>query len=140
MLEQTQRYPYLLQQWAYEAWHIVVAERITLTDVNAATKAAIATLDEEFFKVLLDRCKPSEQRYMRGLAELGPGVHRSGAIADLLGLQVTSVAPTRYSLITKGMIYSPAHGDNAFTVPMFDDYMRRTMPMPEPKHASGSVK
>jgi hypothetical protein len=26
------------------------------------------------------------------------------------------------------MIYSPAHGDTAFTVPMFDAFLHRTMP------------
>lgn len=41
---------------------------------------------------------------------------------------MTSVAPTRNSLIAKGMLFSPAHGDTAFTVPLFDALMRRVMP------------
>jgi len=28
------------------------------------------------------------------------------------------------------MLYSPAHGDTAFTVPLFDAFMRRIMPAP----------
>ena len=36
--------------------------------------------------------------------------------------------PIRASLIRKGMIYSPSHGDNSFTVPLFGDYMKRVMP------------
>jgi hypothetical protein len=62
------------------------------------------------------------------MAELGPGPHRSGDIADMLDRKVTTVAPVRNSLIAKGMIYSPAHGDTAFTVPLFDGFMKRTMP------------
>jgi hypothetical protein len=88
---------------------------------------AIRTLDESFFKVRFDRCTPSEKRYMRALAHLGAGAHRSGDIADALGVKTTSVGPTRGKLIKKGMIYSPSYGDTAFTVPLFDAYMRRTM-------------
>ena len=65
---------------------------------------------------------------MRALAEFGSGKHRSGDIAEKLGVKVTSVAPTRSALIKKGMIYSPSHGDTAFTVPLFDQYMRRAIP------------
>jgi hypothetical protein len=42
-------------------------------------------------------------------------------------VKVTSTGPVRASLIAKGMIYSPGHGDTAFTVPLFDQFMRRAM-------------
>ncbi len=124
----TKGYPYFLQQWGYEVWNIAKASPITLTDVQAATAQAINALDQSFFRVRFDRCTPSEKRYMRALADLGEGAKRSGDIADRLGVKVTSVGPTRSKLISKGMIYSPQHGETAFTVPLFDDYMRRTMP------------
>ena len=89
---------------------------------------ALAELDASFFRVRFDRLTPSEKRYMRSMAELGAGPHRSGDIAELLGKKVTTVAPTRNALIAKGMIYSPSHGDTAFTVPLFDEFMRRIMP------------
>ena len=89
---------------------------------------AIRTLDEGFFKVRFDRCTPAERSYMRALAELGSGAHRSGDVAQLPGVKTTSVGPTRGKLITKGMIYAPAHGDTEFTVLLFDEYMRRAMP------------
>lgn len=89
----------------------------------------LAELDGSFFKVRFDRCTPSEKKYMRALAELGTGPHRSGDIAALLGVKTTSAAPTRSNLIKKGMIYSPSHGDMAFTVPLFDQYMKRAMPL-----------
>ncbi len=128
ILSVTKRYPYFLQQWAYEAWNIATDDVIRSTDVEKAHKGALATLDESFFKVRFERCTPSEKKYMRALAELGSGPFRSGDIADLLGVKTTSVAPTRAKLIKKGMIYSPAHGDTEFTVPLFDEYMKRAMP------------
>jgi hypothetical protein len=112
----------------YEAWNASESRNITLETVETATKLAIKELDNSFFKVRFDRCTPSEKKYMRALAELGGGKHRSGDIAEGLGVKVTSVAPTRSALIKKGMIYSPSHGDTAFTVPLFDQYMRRVMP------------
>lgn len=130
ILRLTQRYPYFLQQWAYEAWNVARTSSITIDDVNRATVLAIPELDRSFFKVRFDRCTPSEKKYMRALAEFGEGKHRSGDIAEGLGVKINSVAPTRSSLIKKGMIYSPAHGDTAFTVPLFDQYMRRAMPSP----------
>jgi AAA ATPase domain len=128
ILELTQRYPYFIQQWAYEAWNAASNENISEQTVTSATELAIEELDRSFFKVRFDRCTPSEKQYMRALAELGPGNQRSGDIAEKLGVKSTSVAPTRSGLIKKGMIYSPSHGDTAFTVPLFDEYMKRAIP------------
>ncbi|MQT13269.1 ATP-binding protein [Rhizobiales bacterium Sp-1] len=128
ILKTTERYPYFIQQWGHDSWNHAKGTTISLDDVREATKRALATLDESFFKVRFDRCTPAERRYMRALAELGPGPHRSGDIAEALGTKSTSVAPVRSKLISKGMIYSPQHGDTAFTVPLFDAYMRRIIP------------
>lgn len=128
ILAATERYPYFLQQWGYEVWNMSEGPIIRGDDVRKATHSAIRSLDESFFKVRFDRCTPAERRYLRALAELGPGAHRSGDIAEKLGVRVTAVGPTRNNLIRKGMIYSPQHGDTAFTVPLFDAYMRRVMP------------
>jgi hypothetical protein len=128
ILAQTECYPYFLQEWGKHAWAIAPASPITLEHVREATVTALADLDANFFRVRFDRLTPVERRYLRGMAELGPGPHRSGDIAQVLGRQVTSLAPTRSALIGKGMIYSPQHGDTAFTVPLFDGFMKRTMP------------
>jgi hypothetical protein len=128
ILNVTERYPYFLQQWAYEAWNASPSELITERVVDKATELAIKVLDEGFFKVRFDRCTPSEKKYMRALADFGQGKHRSGDIAEKLNVKVTSVAPTRSALIKKGMIYSPSHGDTAFTVPLFEQYMLRAIP------------
>jgi hypothetical protein len=128
ILELTERYPYFLQQWGYEAWNVSESAVIGPESIDKATILAIQELDRSFFKVRFDRCTPSEKKYMRALAEFGQGKHRSGDVADELAVKVTSVAPTRNALIKKGMIYSPSHGDTMFTVPLFNQYMRRVMP------------
>ena len=130
IVEQTRGYPYFLQEWGKHAWNVAEASPITTSDAAAATDRALRELDDSFFRVRLDRLTPREKDYLRAMAELGPGPHRSGEIADALDVRVQSVAPLRHKLIQKGMVYSPAHGDTAFTVPMFDEFMRRTMPWP----------
>lgn len=128
ILRQTQGYPYFLQEWGKHAWDAAACSPITSEDVVSGAEAALAALDESFFRVRFDRLTPAEKRYLRAMAELGPGPHRSGDIADKMGRQSTSLGPTRSSLIAKGMIWSPSHGDTAFTVPLFDEFMRRIMP------------
>jgi hypothetical protein len=124
----TEGYPYFLQEWGHHAWDLAQKSPITLRDVKAATANAIRSLDQSFFRVRFDRLTPREKDYLRAMAELGPGPHRSGDIAECLGVKVESVAPLRSGLIRKGMVYSPQHGDTAFTVPLFDQYMKRVMP------------
>ena len=128
IVQETRRYPYFLQEWGKHAWDTATASPITLQDVELASKAAVAALDESFFRVRFDRLTPVEKKYLRAMAELGPGPHRSGDIANNLGRQVTSLGPTRNQLISKGMVWSPSYGDTAFTVPLFDEFMRRIMP------------
>lgn len=125
---QTEGYPYFLQEWGKHAWDVADASPITLADAEAASTAAVAALDDSFFRVRFDRLTPSERRYLRAMAECGAGPHRSGDIAEVLGKKVTSLGPTRANLIAKGMVWSPSHGDTAFTVPLFDQFMRRIMP------------
>jgi hypothetical protein len=129
ILEQTRCYPYFLQEWGKHSWDVAKASPITTADADVATEQALAELDASFFRVRFDRLTPSEKRYMRAMAELGSGPHRSGDVAELLKRKVTNVAPIRNALIAKGMIYSPSHGDTAFTVPLFDGFMKRIMPV-----------
>jgi hypothetical protein len=128
ILQETHGYPYFLQEWGKHAWDTATASPITLRDVELASRATIAALDESFFRVRFDRLTPGEKRYLRAMAEIGPGPHRSGDIAEQLKRKVTSLGPTRSSLIGKGMVWSPSHGDTAFTVPLFDEFMRRIIP------------
>ncbi len=125
----TKGYPYFLQEWGYVAWNLATSSPITLQVVRDAKNKVIPRLDENFFRVRYDRLTPSEKNFLRAIAELGPGAHRTGDIAEMLKVKVTSLGPVRAKLINKGMIYSPAHGDLDFTVPLFDDFVIRSMPM-----------
>lgn len=128
ILRVTQGYAYFLQAWGSHTWLAADASPIDIDAVRKASITAIAGLDEGFFRVRFDRCTPKEKKYLRAMAELGEGPHRSGDIADCLDEKVSSLAPTRSALIGKGMVWSPSHGDTAFTVPMFDAFMRRIIP------------
>ncbi|MBI5577362.1 MAG: ATP-binding protein [Deltaproteobacteria bacterium] len=124
----TQGYPYFLQEWGYQAWNQATASPITLQVVTVATETVIRRLDENFFRVRFDRLTPREKQYLRAMAYLGLGARRSGDIADVLGVQIGSLGPVRAKLISKGMIYSPSHGNMDFTVPLFDEFMLRAIP------------
>ncbi|CZH10227.1 ATP-binding protein [Legionella pneumophila serogroup 1] len=126
--ELTKGYPYFLQEWGYQSWNYAKDSPIDLQDVKDATSLVIRRLDENFFRVRFDRLTPSEQNYLRGMAEIGAGPKRTGDIAEILGKSVSSLGPVRDRLIKKGMIYSPSHGEMAFTVPLFDEYMKRIIP------------
>lgn len=128
LVDKTQGYPYFLQEWGKHAWDHAAATPIRREDVEAASVSAVAALDEGFFRVRFDRLTPNEKRYLRAMAALGPGPHRSGDVAEQLQRKVTSLGPTRAQLIDKGMVWSPSHGDTAFTVPLFDEYLQRIMP------------
>lgn len=124
----TQGYPYFLQEWGYQSWNLAQQSPIDLALIQQTTVASTERLDQSFFRVRFDRLTPREKDYLCALAELGTGNQRSGDVAERLGVKVQTIAPLRSSLIKKGMIYSPAHGDTAFTVPLFDQFMLRTMP------------
>jgi hypothetical protein len=128
IIDRTQCYAYFLQEWGKHAWDVAASSPITREDVLRGSLEAIAALDESFFRVRFDRLTPSEKRYLRAMAAIGPGPHRSGDVADQLNRKVTQLSPTRSSLILKGMVWSPSHGDTAFTVPLFDQFMLRIMP------------
>ena len=128
ILQHTKGYPYFLQEWGKHAWSVAPSSPITAEHVRDATSQALAELDASFFRVRFDRLTPAEKNYLRAMAELGPGPHRSGDVALQLGRKVNSLGPTRSALISKGMVYSPGHGDTAFTVPLFDQFMKRMIP------------
>jgi hypothetical protein len=127
ILLHTGRYPYFLQQWGYEAWNLARATPITANDITRATESAIRQLDESFFRVRFDRLTRREKDFLFAMLRVGGETQRSGEIAAELQVRSTSVGPLRSALMRKGMIYSPAHGDNAFTVPLFNEFLSRQL-------------
>lgn len=131
ILEITRGYPYFLQEWGKQCWDTAERCPITAEDVEIAIPTAISALDGSFFRVRFDRMTPSEKRYLRAMADLGEGPYNSTAIAEHLSRKPSSFGPVRASLVAKGMIYTPGYGQSAFTVPLFDAFMRRIMPSVE---------
>lgn len=121
----TKGYPYFLQEWGHQVWNASDRSPIAMTCIEVAEKEALRRLDEGFFKVRIDRLTPKEKQYVIAMARIGAGPYRSSEVADKLGEKLAAFGPRRAQLIAKGMIYSPAHGDIAFTVPMFDEYLKR---------------
>lgn len=128
VVEQTGRYPFFLQVWGSHCWDTAAKTPITLADAKKASVAAVAALDEGIFKVRLARLTDRQKAYARAMAEFGPEPVHSADVADKLGLSLSQAAPIRDELIKKGMAYSPERGLIGFTVPKFEDYMRRAMP------------
>lgn len=131
ILEITRGYPYFLQEWGKQCWDVADRCPITAEDVEIANPTAISALDDSFFRVRFDRMTPSEKLYLRAMADLGEGPYNSTAIAEHLCRKPSSFGPVRASLVAKGMIYTPGYGQSAFTVPLFDAFMRRIMPPSE---------
>lgn len=129
VVEVTRGYPYFLQEFGKQAWNVADGpDLITADDVDRSIPVATARLDDGFFRVRTGRTSDPERAYLRAMAELSPGPVRSGAVAGLLEKKATSLAPTREGLIRKALCYSPRWGEIDFTVPMFDEFMRRWIP------------
>ena len=128
ILAAAQNFPYFIQEWGYQVWNAAPASPITRGMVLSARPQVVSHLDNNFFRVRFDRLTPLEQKYLRAMAELGPGPSATGRIAETLGVRTASVAAVRQRLINKGMVWSQRHGETAFTVPMFDAFMKRQMP------------
>lgn len=125
IIDQTAGYPYFLQEWGYQAWNLAAHSPIDLEDIGKASDAALRRLDDGFFGVRFHRLTPKERTYVRAMAKLGKGSHRSSDVAEQLGEDIRSLGPRRAKIIAKGMIYSPSYGEIAFTVPMFEEYINR---------------
>ncbi len=124
----TMGYPYFLQEWGYQVWNLAEGSPIGLEVVEEASLRTVERLDRNFFRVRFDRLANGEKDMLRAMAELGVGPYKLGDVAEVMGLKPNSLSPRRAKLINKGMTYSPAHGKIAFTVPLFDEFMRRSVP------------
>ena len=130
-IEITRGYPYFIQELGYQVWTVAKANRIHLEDVQMAREAYDAKLDSSFFRVRLDRATPLQTAYMRAMAELGPRAQKASDVARIMGRESTQLGPTRAELIEMGLLYTPEHGYAAFTVPDFDQFILRAVPVLE---------
>jgi hypothetical protein len=128
VIADTEGYPYFLQEFGKQAWNVADGPTITLTDVDAAIVLALDDLDRGFFRARIDKTTDTERDYLKAMAALGgPGPYKSGAVSRKMGRTTTQTGPVRDSLIKRGLCYAPRHGELAFTVPMFDGFVRRAL-------------
>jgi hypothetical protein len=128
-MEITRGYPYFIQELGYQVWNVASKNRIYRNDIVLARDAYDAKLDSSFFRVRLDRSTPLQTAYMRAMAQLGPDAQKASEVARVMGRDSTQVGPTRAELIEMGLLYTPEHGYAAFTVPDFDKFMLRAVPV-----------
>lgn len=135
----TDGYPYFLQEFGEAAWNISVGPEISGRDAEDAIAVVEEKLDAGFFKVRLDRATELQRAYLRAMAELGPEPQLANAVAKLLKRTSQQCGGTRKQLIEKGLLYTTEHGYAAFTVPRFDQYLKRTFPdlLPAPVRKRG---
>ncbi len=131
LLDEAKGYPYFIQEFGKQAWNYACNSPISEDVAVNASINAIDELDKSFFKVRMDRATTAERRFMMAMACLGSGVYKSSHVADKLCVKINSIGPVRATLISKGFIYSPQHGEIAFTVPLFDEYIRRNFDLSE---------
>lgn len=125
IIEKTEGYPFFIQEWGKRAWNIAQSSPIKLKDVEAANEVALQALDKGFFKVRMDRLTPAEENYVHAMAAIGSGPYTASQVAEHLNREPKSLSPLRSSIIKKGMIYSPTRGELQFTVPLYDEHLRR---------------
>jgi hypothetical protein len=128
ILRRTGGYPYFIQQWASDSWNRAEGPEITLADVRAAELDAIDMLDRNLFRVRYERCTPPERQVMAAMASLK--ARPDGYVLDEVQAALPEMAAAEFrknleALIEKGMVYHPSNDRLAFTVPLFDDFMRR---------------
>jgi hypothetical protein len=125
IVNRTQGYPFFLQEWSSIAWNNADGPEITKQDVEDAYTETLASLDDGFFRVRIDRLTPKEIEFVKAMASLGNGPYAMSDIARVLDKKLSSLGPVRANTISKGMVYSTDHGYLDFTVPLFAEFMRR---------------
>lgn len=128
-LRVTGGYPYFIQELGYAVWTVAEGPTITAADIEDAIPGYEAKLDTSFFRVRLDRATELQRAYLRAMAELGDDAHKAADVAEVLGRQSSELGPTRAQLIEMGLLYTPEHGYAAFTVPHFDKFLKRAIPV-----------
>lgn len=127
VLKETGGYPYFIQEWCSQLWNFIEKQPVVEADVQKVKSLVLYSLDENFFRVRMERITPSERKLLYAMAEVMEGEHpcRIGDVAGSMGIDQKAIGPRRNALIKKGMIYSPGHGLIAFTVPMFSGFLKR---------------
>jgi len=130
-------YPYFLQLSASEAWIAAAGgPQIELDHVETAVPSVRRQLDAGLYSARFSRLSEREREYVEAMVVVADrydapridATHArvpSGAVAEHLGKTLSQLATTRDRVIRKGIVHAPRHGELAFSVPGFADYVRR---------------
>ena len=129
ILKWSHGYPYFVQELCNIVWeNTEEKERIVLSDVEKVIPIFLHHLDESFFKMRYERCTKKEHDFLFAMVRCGELPCTISNVAMILKKKVNSISPVRAQLISKGIIYSTGRGEIDFTVPLFDEYLRRINP------------
>ena len=125
VVTETQGYPYFLQEYGQATWSAAKGAVLTYDDARVGAASGQAHLDAGFYRTRWERATPSQRAYLEAMAQDGNGPSQSGVVSARLGKTPTGVGPIRDSLIKKGLIYAPEHGQVAYTVPGMATFIAR---------------
>jgi AAA ATPase-like protein len=125
LLAACEGYPYFIQLFGHALWQVADGPHIGSEEMEAALSLGRNELETDLYVGRWKRASGRSRDYMAAMAALGDGPVSSGAVAEEFGGH-RAAATIRDGLIDDGLIYSPARGEVAFTVPGFADFIRRT--------------
>lgn len=125
ILTHTQGYPFFIQALCSTVWKKTSLNRISRKDVLENEPEYLEYLDKGFFKVRYERCTKKEQEFLFAMVMCGELPCTIANVAHFMESSVKKISPLRATLIDKGLIYATGHGEVDFTVPQFDNYLRR---------------
>lgn len=126
VFQQTEGYPYFLQEYGKYAWDVASGDRITNEDARVGGREAQQRLDDGFFQVRYERASAAERDFLGAMSRcVGPPYIVADVTQELGKADQRSISVRRSALIKKGLIYAPQHGTIDYTVPRFADYLRR---------------
>lgn len=128
IIQLTKGYPYFIQELCSTVWEYSETEIIQLSDVERVVATFLSQLDESFFKVRYERCTKTEHDFLFAMVKCGELPCAISNVAKILRKKVSTISPLRAQLISKGIIHSTGHAEIDFTVPLFDEYLRRINP------------
>jgi hypothetical protein len=125
VIDAAEGYPYFLQEFGATTWNVAPGPTITERDATSGILLGQAKLDGGFFQSRWHRATPTEQTFLRAMAEDDDDDSGTSAVAARLGRTMSNLGPIRAGLIGKGLIYAPEYGRVAFTVPGMAAFIRR---------------
>lgn len=131
LVELSRGYPYFIQAYGSAAWNASASSPIGVEAVENGRPEAQAALDRGLYFTRWQKATPEGRAYLTAMAALGGEECDSSEVAKRQGKTTSELSMIRRALIEQGLIYPPAYGKVAFTVPGMGDFIRRSSPLEE---------